>query len=88
MVSDTLIQLHKLFYYSSIFKVIQLLKNCRLYLIWTGIFLAGFLYHIFYVPYVIGLDFELPNEYLALDIVCICLMLIDSFLRPFLAINS
>ena len=41
-----------------------------------------------YVPFAIGLDFDIKGLYLIIDIAAVLITIVDSFLRPFLAINK
>lgn len=47
----------------------------------------AFGYNILYVPFSIGINFENEREYFVIDIMATIIFIIDSILRPFLAIN-
>jgi len=47
-----------------------------------------FLFNLLYVPFAIGLSYQIPGYYITIDILVIVLMACDSLLRPFLAINK
>jgi hypothetical protein len=44
-------------------------------------------YNFLFVPFSIGLRYDITGSYIAIDIIALVLTLIDSILRPFLAIN-
>lgn len=48
--------------------------------------MIGILFHTFYIPFAIGLNFEIEGSYIAIDVICIFIMILDSILRPYLAI--
>jgi hypothetical protein len=56
--------------------------------IWSTISSIAIIYNVFYVPFSIGLDFEIPSDFIAIDICAIIIILADSILRPFLAIDK
>jgi len=41
-----------------------------------------------FVPFSIGLNYDITGKYIAIDIVALVLTLVDSILRPFLAVNK
>lgn len=59
-----------------------------LYNLWTFIFLIALIYNIIYVPFSIGLDVELKGSFIILDVLMIILMIMDSVLRCYLAVNK
>lgn len=64
------------------------LKILSFFFIWSAIFSLVFIYNLLFVPFSIGLRYDIPNQYIAIDIIVLILTLIDSILRPFLAINK
>lgn len=60
----------------------------RLFNIWSTLAVLTFLFNLLYVPFAIGLSYQIPGYYITIDIVVIVLMACDSLLRPFLAINK
>lgn len=55
---------------------------------WSAIFCLAYGYNGLFVPFSIGLDFELEGYYKLIDIAVVLIMIIDSAMRPFLAINK
>ena len=55
---------------------------------WTFVFLIGVAFNILYVPFSLGLDYDIYDEYYAIDVLAILIMLGDSSLRPFLAVDK
>lgn len=51
-------------------------------------FILTFLFNLLYVPFAIGLSYQIPGYYIIIDIAVVVLTLCDSILRPFLAINK
>jgi len=41
-----------------------------------------------YVPFSLGLDYQVEGKFVAIDLVATFIMIFDSFLRPFLAIDK
>jgi len=62
--------------------------ECRLFNLWTFIFLIGITFNVFYVGFSLGLNYDIYDEYYLIDIVAILIMLGDSLLRPFLAVDK
>jgi hypothetical protein len=55
---------------------------------WTSIYCLVFVYNLLFVPFSIGLRYDIPGKYVVIDIVALALTLLDSIIRPFLAINK
>ncbi len=60
----------------------------KLFNVWSTLFCIVFIYNLLYIPFSIGLRYDIPHQYIAIDIVAMSLTLVDSILRPFLAINK
>eukprot|EP00347_Sterkiella_histriomuscorum_P000063 403377328 len=58
-----------------------------LFNIWNMIFVAAFIYNLLFVPFSIGLDYELQGSFIAIDIFAVLIFFADTVIRPFLAID-
>ncbi len=58
-----------------------------LFYAWSLAFVVAFIYNLFYIPFSIGLSYDLPLTILFIDILAVVITFIDSILRPFLAVN-
>ena len=64
-----------------------MIKLYRLFNVWSVIFCIAFVYQLLYVPFSIGTGFEIEGTSFVLDVFSMSVMIVDSILRPFLAIN-
>jgi len=46
------------------------------------------MYNLLYVPFSIGLDYQVEGKFIAIDVIATFILIFDSFLRPFLAIDK
>jgi hypothetical protein len=56
--------------------------------VWSAIFSVAYVYNVLYVPFSIGLDFEISGYYIIIDVLAVVIFITDSILRPFLAVNK
>ena len=52
------------------------------------VFCLAFVYQMFYVPFSIGTGFEIEGKAFVIDVLAMIIIIADSVLRPFLAINQ
>jgi len=56
--------------------------------VWTPIFTISMIYNILFVPFSIGLSYDIPAWYIVIDILAVLVTVGDSILRPFLAVDG
>lgn len=66
----------------------MLIFKFRLFKIESALFILAFFFNLLYVPFSIGLRYEITGSFIGIDIIVIIITFIDSFLRPFLAISK
>lgn len=60
----------------------------RLYNIWSVVFTIALAYNFLYVPFSIGLGVEAEGYFFILDVTAILVMIGDSIMRAYLAVNK
>lgn len=59
-----------------------------MYLVWNLIMFVVILYDQILLTFSIAFDYELTGKFIAIDVVCICLLAVDIFMRAKTAITS
>ena len=65
-----------------------MMNKCRFFTVWSLLFTVTYFYNMFFIPFSIAFNCKVSGLFYIVDLVAVALMIGDSLLRPFLAINE